>query len=142
MKNIQLIISLLAIALALGCQSAAKKTARQPDGDTAGSNRDYNFGEKNSFVLEMRAQLIKLNKDVDDLSVKIDEADGAWQGDAKLRLDMLREKVKQLDKQLDDDSQATLPTWNSMKTDTEANFAELKAGIEELNQTTNKKNTP
>lgn len=90
----------------------------------------------------MRAQLVELNKGIDDLSVKINKSTEAWQADAKLKLDMLREKVKRLDKQLDDDSKATLPTWEVMKTETEANFAELKAGIEQLCQTVNKTNTP
>ena len=74
--------------------------------------------------------------------MKIDKSSEATQGDAKLKLDMLREKVKQLDKQLDEDSNATLPTWNVMKTDTEANFSELKAGIAELTKTVNMTSAP
>lgn len=142
MKTIQLLASFLAVTLALACQSSAKNTASQPAGDAAVPIRDYNFGEKNAFVMEMRAQLVELNKGIDDLSVKINKSTEAWQADAKLKLDMLREKVKRLDKQLDDDSKATLPTWEVMKTETEANFAELKAGIEQLCQTVNKTNTP
>jgi len=142
MKNILLITSLLAVAFALGCQSSTKKTASQTDGGAVGPIREYNFGGKNSFVMEMRTQLIELNRGLDDLSVKIDKSSEATQGDAKLKLDMLREKVKQLDKQLDEDSNATLPTWNVMKTDTEANFSELKAGIAELTKTVNMTSAP
>jgi len=156
MKTILLITTLLAAALTVACKPAADKpvsqtteTPAQPPEKTesalqeaAMQPRDYNFGQKTEFVMAMRTQLTELNASVDGVSMKIDKSSEAVQAEAKPKLAVLREKAAELNKKLDEIANATLPTWNVMKTETEKAFADFKDGIAQSNQAVTDKVSP
>jgi hypothetical protein len=156
MKTILLITTLLAAVLTAVCKPSTEKpvgqtteTTAQPQEKTDSSSpdaalqpRDYNFGQKTEFLMAMRAQLSELNASVDGVSVKIDKSSEAVQAEAKPKLAVLREKATELNKKLDDIGNATLPTWNVMKTETEKAFADLKDGIAQSNQAISDKVSP
>ena len=148
MKYILPIISIFAGALAMSCKPAGEGAAVQAVGDTARPSplaqdagkgplmpaRYYNFGQKTEFVMAMREQLEELNKELDELSVKIDHASEAVQAEAKPKLAALRAKAVELREQVEEDSNATLSTWNVMKGETEDAFASLRHGIAQSRQ--------
>jgi len=157
MKNTLLITSLLAVALALGCKPSAadpaektseKTTAQQLEKvevatkDTAVAIKEYTFGQKTEFVMAMKEQLTALNQAMDELSVKIERASEAVKAEAAPKFAALREKAARLTKQVDEMSNATLPTWNVMKADTEKACAELKDGIAQSRQAVSDKIAP
>jgi len=155
MKNTLLITSLLAVAL--GCKPSAadpaektseKTTAQQLEKvevatkDTAVAIKEYTFGQKTEFVMAMKEQLTALNQAMDELSVKIERASEAVKAEAAPKFAALREKAARLTKQVDEMSNATLPTWNVMKADTEKACAELKDGIAQSRQAVSDKIAP
>ena len=77
--------------------------------------KDYTFAQKAEFVKAMQAQLDALNKDLDQLSAKIDSSSDAVKAEAKPKLQALRDQAAQLNKQLDDAKNATESTWDSVK---------------------------
>ena len=56
-----------------------------------------------------------LNKDLDQLSAKIDSSSAAIKAEAKPKLQALRGQAAQLNKQLDDAKNANESTWDSVK---------------------------
>ena len=157
MKNTLFITSLLAVALALGCKpsaakpanEAAEKTSAQPlakveaaTNEAAMQVKDYTFGQKTEFVMAMRAQLIELNQSLDELSVKIEKSSEAVKAEAAPKFAVLREMTTKLNKQVDEIADATLPTWNVMKADTEKTYADLKDGIAQSRQAVSDKIAP
>jgi hypothetical protein len=134
MKSIPLIVLLLTVAFALGCQLSEKKPPSQASRDGATDVRHYTFGQKTEFVMAMKVQLAELNKGIDALAVTIEKSNDTVQADAAPKLVELREKATKLGKEIEDDADATLPTWSVMKNDTEKSYANLKDGIAELQQ--------
>lgn len=144
MKKIIPVTLLLAAALAISCKRStatpADETNKTADKaqvankDAALPIRDYNFGQKTEFVMAMRAQLVVLYQDLDELSAQIDKSNEAVQAEAKPKLAVLRKKAAQWSKQVDELSDATLSTWNVMKTETEKTVAHLKDEIAQAHQ--------
>ena len=152
MKKTLLITSLLAAALAISCKPSTAKPADEPNRTTDKAQiatkdpalpiGDYNFGQKTEFVLAMRAQLVVLNQDLDALSAQIDKSNEAVQAEAQPKLAVLRKKAAQWSKQVDELPNATLPTWDVMKTEAEKAGAHLKDEIAQARQAVTDKIAP
>jgi DNA anti-recombination protein RmuC len=149
MKNILLITSFVAAAFVLGCKpSTSETTAQQLDKAQAETKavaqqiRDFTFAQKAEFVTAMRAQLAGLNRNLDELSAKIDKSSEAVQADAKPKLAALREQATQLGKRLDEVANATESTWGTIKADSEKAWAALKDGFAQSRQWVSDKIAP
>jgi DNA anti-recombination protein RmuC len=121
MKNKTLFITVLSIAVfAVGCDKQ-QTTSQQIDKvqtetkQAAQDMKDYTFAQKDEFVKAMQFQLDALNKDLDQLSAKIDSSSDAVKAEAKPKLQALRDQAAQLNKQLADARNATESTWDSVK---------------------------
>ena len=107
MKNKTLAITFLSIAaFAVGCdkeQSTSQNIEKvQTETKQAAQDmKDYTFAQKAEFVKAMQGQLDTLNKDLDELSAKIDSSSDAVKAEAKPKLQALRDQAAQLNKQLD-----------------------------------------
>jgi len=77
--------------------------------------KDTPTRRRDEFVKTMQGQLDALNKDLDQLSAKIDSSSDAVKAEAKPKLQALRDQTAQLNKQLDDVKNATESTWDSVK---------------------------
>ena len=77
--------------------------------------KDYTFAQKDEFVKAMQVQLDALNKDLDQLSAKIDSSSDAVKAEAKPKLQALRDQAAQLNKQLGEAKNATESSWDSVK---------------------------
>ena len=140
MKNKTLIITLLSIAaFAVGCekQQTTSQQIEKVQTETkqaAQDMKDYTFAQKAEFVAAMQVQLDALNKDIDQLSAKIDSSSDAVKTEAKPKLQALRDQAAQLNKQLDDAKNATESTWDSVKAGFTKAYDATKDGFNQARQ--------
>ena len=148
MKNKTLVITLLSIAaFAVGCKKE-QTTSQQLDQvkvetkQAAQDMKDYTFAQKAEFVKTMQGQLDALNKDLDELSAKIDSSSDAVKAEAKPKLQALRDQAAQLNKQLDDAKNATESTWDSGKAGFTKAYEATKDGFNQARQWVSDKIAP
>jgi len=151
MKNKALVIAFLSIAaFAVGCNKEQKEqtTSQQIENvktetkQAAQDMKDYTFAQKAEFVKTMQGQLDTLNKDLDQLSAKIDSSSDAVKAEAKPKLQALRDQTAQLNKQLEDASNATESTWDSVKTGFQKAYDATKDGFNQARQWVSDKIAP
>ena len=152
MKNKTLAITLLSIAaFAVGCnkeQTKEQTTSQQIENvktetkQAAQDMKDYTFAQKAEFVEAMQGQLDALNKDLDELSAKIDSSSDAVKAEAKPKLQALRDQVAQLNKQLADAQNATESTWDSVKSGFSKAYDATKDGFNQARQWVSDKIAP
>ena len=140
MKNKTLVITILSIAaLAVGCNKE-QSTSQQLDKvqaetkQAAQDMKNYTFAQKAEFVKQMQSQLDILNRDLDQLSAKIDSSSDVIKAEAKPKLQALRDQMAQLNKQLDDAKNATESTWDSVKNGFQKAYAATKDGFQQSRQ--------
>ncbi len=148
MKNKTLFLTLLSIAaIAAGCNKE-QTTSQQLDKvqtettQAAQDMKDYTFAQKAEFVKTMQGQLDALNKDLDQLSAKIDNSSDAVKAEAKPKLQTLRDQAAQLNKQLADAQNATESTWDSVKAGSQKAWDALKDGFQQTRQWVSDKIAP
>ena len=148
MKNKTLVITLLSIAaFAVGCKKE-QTTSQQIENvktetkQAAQDMKDFTFAQKAEFVKTMQGQLDALNKDLDELSAKIDSSSDAVKAEAKPKLQALRDQAAQLNKQLEDASNATESTWDSVKTGFQKAYDATKDGFNQARQWVSDKIAP
>jgi predicted nucleic acid-binding Zn-ribbon protein len=150
MRNTLWAIALFAIsALAAGCEpSETHSTSQQLDNvkteTKAGAQemKDYAFAQRAEFVTTMQGQLDALNKDIDALSAKIESSSDAVKGDAKPKLQALRDEAAGLNKQLDEAKNATESSWDSVKAGTKKAYNGLKDDFQQTRQWASDKIAP
>jgi chromosome segregation ATPase len=150
MKNTSLAITFLAVAaFAVGCKPAEDtSTAGQLDkvkSETkadAQAMKDYTFAQKAEFVAQMQGQVDALNKDLDQLSAKIDKSSDAVKADAKPKLQALRDQAAQMNKKLDEARNATESTWDSVKAASQKTWDGLKDDFQKARQWASDKIAP
>ena len=148
MKNKTLAITFLSIAVvAVGCNK--KQTASQQmdkvqaeTKQAAVDMKDYTFAQKDEFVKEMQVQLDALNKDLDELSAKIDSSSDTVKAEAKPKLQALRDQAAKLNAQLDEARNATESTWDSVKSGFQKAYAATKDGFNQARQWVSDKIAP
>jgi predicted nucleic acid-binding Zn-ribbon protein len=140
MKFKMLGIMLLSAAIfAVGCNQEPT-TSQQIDkaqtetATAARDMKDYAFAQKAEFVTKMQGQLDALNKDLDQLSAKIESSSDTIKADAKPRLQALRDQSAGLTKQLDNARNATESTWDSVKATSQKAFDSTKDGFQQARQ--------
>ena len=148
MKNKTLVITILSItALAVGCNKE-QTTSQQLDNAQAETKqaaqdmKDYTFTQKTEFVEKMQGQLDALNKDLDQLSAKIESSSDAVKAEAKPKLQALRDQTAQLNKQLDEAKTATESTWDSVKNGFSKAYDATKDGFNQARQWVSDKIAP
>jgi ABC-type transporter Mla subunit MlaD len=140
MKSKSLVITFLSVvAFAVGCNrepttSQQIDKAKTETADAARDMKDYTYAQKTEFVTKMQGQLDALNKDLDQLSARIESSSDAIKADAKPKLQALRDQSAQLTKQLDNARNATESTWNSVKATSEKAFDSAKDGFQQARQ--------
>jgi len=148
MKNKAFFFALLSIAaMAMGCNKE-QTTSQQMDKvqtettQAAQDMKDYTFAQKAEFVKTMQGQLDALNKDLDQLSAKIDSSSDAVKAEAKPKLQALRDQAAQLNKQLADAQNATESTWDSVKAGFQKAYDATKDGFNQTRQWVSDKIAP
>ena len=135
-----LAITVLSVAaFATGCnkeQTTSEQISKvQTETANAGQDmKDFTFAQKTEFVTKMQGQLDTLNKDLDQLSAKIESSSDTVKTEAKPKLQALRDQSSQLTKQLDTVRNATESTWDSVKATSQKAFDSLKDGFQQSRQ--------
>ena len=148
MKNKTLVITFLSIAaFAVGCNKEQTTTqqiekVKTETKQAAQDMKDYTFAQKAEFVAAMQVQLDALNKDLDQLSAKIDSSSDAVKAEAKPKLQALRDQAAQLNKQLDDAKNATESTWDTVKSGFQKAYDATKDGFNQARQWVSDKIAP
>ena len=148
MKNKTAVITFLCIAaFAVGCDkpkttSQQMETVKAETKQAAQDMKDYTFAQKAEFVAAMQVQLDALNKDLDELSAKIDRSSDAVKAEAKPKLQALRDQAAQLNKQLDGARNATESTWDSVKSGCTKGYQATKDGFNSARQWVSDKIAP
>jgi hypothetical protein len=150
-KNTSLAVTYLAItAFAVGCKPADDNATPQQQLDKvktetkadAQEMKDYAFAQKAEFVAKMQGQLDALNKDIDALSVKIENSSDAVKADAKPKLQALRDHAAQMNQQLADAKNATASTWDNVKASSAKAYDALKDDFQNARQWVSDKIAP
>lgn len=157
MKRHTFIFTCLAVtAFAVGCKPSEEKTAaanreataQQIDKVTketkevAQDMKDYAYAQKAEFVEKMRSQMAEINRDLEQLSAKIEKSTDAAKAEAQPKLQALRDQAARLNKQLDEASNATESTWNDVKAGFKKGYGELKDGFQQARQWVSDKIAP
>ena len=148
MKTKTLVVTFLSIAaFAVGCNkeqpiSQQIENAKTETKQAAQDMKDYTFAQKEEFVKTMQGQLDALNKDLDQLSAKIDSSSDAVKAEAKPKLQALRDQAAQLNKQLDEAKNATESTWDSVKAGFAKAYDSTKDGFNQARQWVSDKIAP
>ncbi len=145
-KNLFLTL-LAASALTVGCNkeqtTAGQLDKVQAEAQQAGQNmKDYTFAEKAAFVETMQAQLAALNRDLDQLSAKVEKSSDAAKAEAKPKLQALRDQADQLSQQLDKAKNATESTWDDVKAGSKKAYDQLADGFQKARQWVSDKIAP
>ena len=148
MKNKTWVITVLSIAaFAVGCekQQSTEEQMNKVKTETkqaAQDMKDYTFAQKAEFVKAMQVQLDALNKDLDQLSAKIDSSSDTVKAEAKPNLQALRDQAAKLNKQLDEAKNATESTWDSVKAGFSKGYEATKDGFNKARQWVSDKIAP
>ena len=157
MKHQPLAITFLAAAaFSVGCKPAEDKavtvnreaTARDFDKlkketkEAAQEIMDYTYAQKAEFTEKMQLQLTEINRDLDQLSAKIEKASDTARAEAKPKLQALREQTARLTNQLNQAKGATESTWNDVKAGFKKGYGELKEGFQQARQWVSDKIAP
>jgi len=138
-KPVMMTVILSLVVLAFGCHKEPTAAERMDNAKTEAATvardmKDYSFAQKNEFVTKMQGQLDALNKDLEELSAKIERSSDAVKADAKPKLQVLRDQTSGLSKQLEDVRNATESTWDSLKATSEKAFDSVKGGLQQARQ--------
>ena len=148
MKHKAFTLTILAIAtFAVGCDKEQTTSQQIENVKTetkaaAQDMKDFTFAQKAEFVKQMQGQLDALNKDLDQLSAKIDSSSDAVKAEAKPKLQALRDQAAQLNKQLDEAKNATESTWDSVKAGFSKAYEATKDGFNQARQWVSDKIAP
>lgn len=148
MRTKPLVIALLVItALAAGCNKEQTASQQLDEIKTetkaaAQDMNDYAFDRKKEFVAKMQDQLAAINRDLDQLSARIEKSSETARAEAKPKLQALRDQAANLDKQLDAVRNATESTWSDVKSSSQKAFASLKDGFQQSRQWVSDKIAP
>jgi cytochrome c556 len=148
MKHKYSLITLLAAsAFAVGCDKE-QTTSQQFDKvqakteQAAQDMKDFTYAQKDAFVETMQAQLTALNKDLDQLSAKVEKSSDSAKAEAKPKLQVLRDQADKLNQQLDKAKNASESTWDDVKSGTKKAYNELKDGFQQARQWVSDKIAP
>ena len=147
MKYTKLAITFLSAAFAVGCNKEAT-TSQQLDKVQAKTEaaaqdmKDYTYAQKSAFVEKMQAQLADLNRDLDQLSAKVEKSSDTAKAEAKPKLQALRAQTDKLNQQLDKARNATESTWDDVKAGSRKAYDEAKDSFQQARQWVSDKLAP
>lgn len=157
MKHTQIVITLFSVAafaVTVGCKqesnvqssgheptnaSAQLDRMRQETKEATDATKDYAYAQKAEYQAKVRAEMAELNREIDQLSAKVESSSASTKDEAKARIKELREKVARLGEYLDS---ATESTWDEVKAGVKKGYAEAKDSVEKARQWISEKIAP
>jgi DNA-binding protein YbaB len=124
-------------ALAVGSVPTGRTSASVPTRDrteTTQAVQDYAYTQKAALVRNLKKDLAKIQKELDQLSVKVENSSGAVKVDAKAKLKVVRKQWVRAKQRLDQTAGATESTWDEAKDRFRQSYEELKDSLEKTRQ--------
>jgi cytochrome c556 len=146
-RTLIIITFLSAAAFAVGCKKE-EATSQQLDKvgteakEAAQEMKDYTYAQKGEFTEKMKSQLAEINRELDQISAKVEKSSDTVKAEAKPKIQTLREQTARLNKQLDEAKNATESTWNDVKVGFKKGYNELKDGFQKARQWVSDKVAP
>jgi ElaB/YqjD/DUF883 family membrane-anchored ribosome-binding protein len=142
MNNKSFVIIFLSVAVfAIGCKPSEKESNSQQldqvKADTKAAARDlkdYTYSQKTEFAATMQKHLDGLNMELDTLSAKLEKADDGVKAEAKPKIQALRDRVTELNKQLESVRNASESTWDNVKATSQKALDSLTEGFQQSRQ--------
>jgi hypothetical protein len=148
MKPNTLIVTFFsAAAFAVGC-NREPSTSQQIENvqakteEAAQDMKEFTYAQKTQFVQFMQGQLTALDKDMDQIALKIEKSSDKAKAEESPKLQALRDQAAKLNKQLDEAKNATESTWDSVKAGTRKAYGEVKDGVNKARQWVSDKIAP
>jgi len=143
-------------AFALGCKPSEEKTPTTDSKSTAQAMdsiakdtkavaqdmKDYAYAQKSEFVAAMQGQMAEIDRDLEQLSAKIEKSSNAAKAEAQPKFQALRDQAAKLNKQVDEAKNATESTWDDVKAGFKKGYGELKEGFQQARQWVSDKIAP
>jgi chromosome segregation ATPase len=156
MKRTHLAIVALAATI-VGCKQetdvpsvdeAKRNTAAQLDRakketkEAIDATRDYAYAQRAEYAANIRTELAELNKQLDQLSAKVNSSSAGAKAEAQAKLQELREKVARLGEKLDGVPNATESTWEDVKAGIKKGYDEVKDSFKQAQRWLSEKLAP
>lgn len=147
MRHKTLLVAFVSVvAFTAGCdrESTSQKLdkVQERTTDAAQDMGDYTFAQRAEFTEKMQIRLAEINRELDQLAVKIEKSSDVAKAEANLKLQVLREKADQLGKQLEEVRNTSESTWDSVKAGSKKAYNELKDGFNQARQWVSEKIAP
>ena len=158
MKRSRLAISLFSVAIftvPLGCKEQTKEPAvgdnrppveldqvKKETREAVDAAKDYTYAQKAEYTAKIRAEIADLNKELDQLSTKIETTTEPARAEAKAKLQDVRDKVSRLSASLDGVQSATESTWDEVKAGVRKGYEEVKISFKQARQWLSEKIAP
>jgi len=152
MKRTQLItilFSAAAFAVTMGCQkeseiqptadasrdvSAQRDNMKEETREAIVATKEYAYAQKAEYAAKIRAEMADLNKELAQLSTKIEGSSASAKAEAQIKLQALREKMARLNEKLDGVQGATESTWEEVKAGVKTGYDEVKDSFKQARE--------
>jgi chromosome segregation ATPase len=104
--------------------------------------KDYAYAQKAEFIATMRERLDAINREIDELAVKVENSNDSVKAEAQGKLQELRNQTAKLTTQLDDAQEATASTWDDIKAGFWKTYSSLESGFNQARQWVSDKIAP
>jgi uncharacterized protein YPO0396 len=98
------------------------------------ATKEYAYAQKEEFAEKMRSELADLNRQLEQLSARVESSTDAAKEEGKAKLQALRERSDKLSKQLDESKSATESTWDEVKAGFNKAYQEMKESFRETRE--------
>lgn len=109
---------------------AVKKETKE----AAQTVQEYTYAQRAEFIRETKAELAKIEQEMDRLSAKAENSRGKAAREAKDRVAAVREKSVHVRRQLERAESATEATWDDAKAGVKGAYGSLKDSFEDTRQ--------
>jgi len=113
----------------LPAAGAERQKASKEAKEAVQATKEYASALRAEFVKDMQKQLAAINRELQQLSAKVESSNNAAKADAKARLQALRDKAARLDGELEKARNADEAAWGRMKASVERSHEDLKESV-------------
>lgn len=122
--------------------SVQLEKVKQETKEAIAATKDYAYTQKSEYAAKIRMELANLNRELDQLSAKVESSSESIRADAKIKLQEVREKLARLNAKLDGVPSATESTWEEVKAGVKTGYEEVKDSFKQARQWLSEKIAP
>ncbi len=113
---------------------ALKEKAETKKKDADKAMEDYTYAQKKDFVEKMKKELAATQKEMDQLTAKIEKSRTETKAEAKIKLDAMQKKLAEAKKDLTKAENADESAWHDMKNGFKKTFSDLQDSYNKTRQ--------